>query len=185
MKHTQAFRKFLYVALVVSSSIAASMPAQAELSGALQAKVEKYKTRLTEWVRNPVLMTAVREANQGGSLAGMTNAKWDGLADTDPLVTAFQTNPAGRVLIDLEEDKGISKLYLRDAKGNIVASSNKPILFNNSNRAPFAEAFKGKPYAANEVKPDTTTQIKGVQLSVPLMDGGKPIGVLQTSVVAE
>lgn len=184
MQRTLTIRKFLHIVLVVTAGLM-TVPAHAELSSELQAKVDKYKARLTEWARNPVLLTAVREANEGGTLAGMTNAKWDSLADTDPMVTAFQTNPAGRVLTGLEEDKGISKLYLRDAKGNIVASSNKPILFNNSNRAPFAEAFKGKPFAAQEVKPDTTTQIKGVQLSVPVMDGGKPIGVLQTSVVAE
>ncbi len=176
--------KLLAVALSVTIAMV-SFTAQADLPPDMRAKVERYKAKLVEWARDPVLVNAVREANNGNGLAGMTNAKWDALTETDPTVTAFQTNAAGRMLSQLDDDKGISKLYLRDAKGNIVAGSNKPILYNNSNRAPFSEAMKGSPFHANEVKPDTTTQIKGVQLSVPVLDRGKAIGVLQTSVVAD
>ena len=183
------FKKFSRVALL-SSYVAlglALMPvsAQAKLSPELTAKVERYKAKLTEWARNPVLVGAVREANKANGLMGMSNAKWEGLAETDAIVTSFQTNPAGRALSEMEADQGISKLYLRDAKGNLVAGSNKPLLYNNGTRKPFSEAFKGTPFVEKEVKPDTTTQIKGVQLSVPVLDGGNPIGVLQTSVVAE
>ena len=183
------FKKFSRVALL-SSYVALGlglMPvsAQAELSPEMSAKVERYKAKLTEWARNPLLVGAVREANKGDGLAGMSNAKWEALAETDTMVTSFQTNAAGRALSEFEVDQGISKLYLRDAKGNLVAGSNKPLLYNNSTRKPFAEAFKGAPFVEKEVKPDTTTQIRGVQLSVPVLENGKPIGVLQTSVVAE
>lgn len=175
----------LMAAIVAIGASFAVLPARADLSPDVRAKVERYKAKLSEWAHNNVLVAAVREANARGAMLGMTNSKWNDLAETDPTVVGYQNNPAGRLLRSLDDDKGISKLYLRDAKGNLVAGSNKPILYNNGNRAPFFEAFKGAPFYAAEVKPDTTTQIKGVQLSVPVMDKGKPIGVLQTSVVVD
>lgn len=178
--------KVSFIAAIVAAGVSfAALPARADLSPEVRAKVDLYKAKLSEWAHNPVLVAAVREANARGAMPGMTNAKWYNLAETDPMVVDYQNSPAGRLLHDLDDGKAISKLYLRDANGNLVAGSSKPILYNNVNRAPFFEAFKGAPFAAHEVKPDTSTQIKGVQLSVPVMDKGKPIGVLQTSVVAD
>jgi hypothetical protein len=57
-------------------------------------------------------------------------------------------------------------------------------LYNNANRPPFKNGLAGA-WNDNVVKPDPTTQKKTVQVSVPVVDGGKNIGVLQTAVVAE
>lgn len=152
----------------------------------VQAKVDQYKKKLQEWAANPVIIAAAKEANaKGGAVPGMTNAKWDELNDADPVVKGLQTSAAGKLLTKLEEDKGISKLYVRDEKGNLVAGSNKPILFNNAARPPFKNAIGGKVHADAEAKADPTTQKKSVQASVPIMDGGKPIGVLHTAVNAD
>lgn len=155
------------------------------ISPEVQAKVEQYKKKLQEWAANPVFITAVKEANaKGGMVAGMTNAKWDELNEHDSVVKGLQTSAAGKLLSKLEEDKGISKLYLRDEKGNLVAGSNKPLLFNNAARGPFKNAIGGKVFSENEAKTDPTTQEKSVQASAPIMDGGKPIGVIHTAVSA-
>lgn len=164
----------------------APVSAFAQLSPELQAKVDTYKTKLVEWAANPVLVNAVKDANtKGGMYAGMTNAKWDELADGDPMIAALQSSEAGKLVTTWEGDTNISKLYVRDEKGNIVASSNRPLLYNNATKPPFANAIKGTPWNANEVKPDPASQVKGVHVSVPVMDGGKPIGVLQSNVVAQ
>lgn len=150
----------------------------------LQAKVDKYKGKLVEWAANPTIVAAVKESNAKGGLApGMTNAKWDELGDKDPIVAGFQNSAAGKQVSKWEEDKTLGKLNVRDEKGNLVAasSSGKPLLYNNASRAPFANGMKGA-WAANEVKPDPTTQRKSVQISAPVMDGGKAIGVLHSSV---
>lgn len=175
-------------ALMVGVVIAfcTSMDAAADpITPEVAAKVEAYKKKLQEWAANPTLVSAVKEANaKGGAVAGMSNSKWDELADADPAVKGLQTSAAGKFLTKLEEDKGISKLYLRDEKGNLVAGSNKPLLYNNATRAPFKNAIGGKPWSEAEAKADPTTQEKSVQTSVPVMDGGKAIGVLQTAVAA-
>lgn len=154
----------------------------------IQAKIDAYKTKLVEWAANPALVAAVKESNaKGGLVTGMNNAKWDDLAEKDPVVLGFQSSGAGKAVSQLAQDSGISKLYLRDEKGNLVAcSSSKPLLYNNGSKPWVANPLKeGKPWSAAEVKPDPATQIKGVHLAVPVLDGGKTIGVLHTSVVAE
>jgi hypothetical protein len=160
-------------------------PARADLTPEVQATVDSYKKKLVEWAANPMIVAAVKESNgKDGLVPGMTNAKWDGLADDDPIVKGFQTSAAGKLVRKWEEDKALDKLFVRDVKGNLVASSVKPLLYNNANRPPFKNGLAGV-WNDSAVKPDPTTQKKTVQLSVPVVDEGKNIGVLQTAVVAE
>ncbi len=171
---------------IMSAFVATSVQAD-PVSPALQAKVDKYKKHLVEWAANPAIVNAAKESNSKGGIAGITNAKWDDLADKDPVVTGLTQNAAGNLISKWEEDKAIEKLNLRDEKANLVAySSNsaKPILYNNANRPPFQNGLKGA-WAANEVKPDPTTQKKSVQIAAPVMDGGKAIGVIHSAVLAE
>jgi hypothetical protein len=171
--------------LGVLITLAWATPARADLPPDVQAKVDSYKKKLVEWAANPALVAAVKESNaKGGLVPGMSNAKWDELNEADPVVKGFQSSAAGKMMSKWEEDKTLDKLFLRDEKGNLVASSVKPLLYNNANRPPFKNGLAGV-WNDNVVKPDPTTQKKTVQVSVPVVDGGKNIGVLQTAVVAE
>lgn len=178
-------QKSLCVAGVFAALIFAALPAAAELPPDVQAKVDSYKTKLQEWAAHPAIIAAVKASNTaGGAIQGMTNAKWDELSDTDPMVRAFQTNEAGVLIVAWEADPAISKLYLRDASANLVAcSQNKPLLYNNKTKPPFQNGLKG-PWSGGEIKPDPGSQVKGVHISVPVLDGATAIGVLHSSVVA-
>jgi hypothetical protein len=180
-KVVSAFLAGAVIALCSATNVSAD-----PITPELQAKVEQYKKKLTDWATNPAVIAAVKNSNaKGGLVAGMSNQKWEELKDNDPVVTGFQTSAAGKYLTTLEEDKGINKLYARDEKGNLVAGSNKPALYNNSVRPPFKNAIGGKPYSDPEAKADPTTLISSVQVSVPIMSDGKPIGVLHTAVTAK
>ncbi len=164
------------------SAVLLTNVAQAEaITPDVQAKVEKYQKKLAEWAANPTIVAAIKEANAKGPGA-MNNGAWDDLKDEDPKVKSLQSSAAGKLLKTWEEDKGINKLFIRDEKGNLVASSNKALLFNNASRPQFSNSAKGQVWAGNEMKPDPTTQIMSVQISVPIMDGGKAIGVMNSSV---
>lgn len=174
----------MLVGLVVALGTATNV--RAELPPDVQSKVDGYKKKLVEWAANPAIVAAVKESNaKGGLVAGMSNAKWDELADADPVVKGFQSSAAGKLVTKWEEDKGINKLYARDEKGNLVAGSNKPLLYNVASRGPFQAGIKGQVWDSGSVKPDPTTQAKSVQLGVPILDGGKPIGVLHSAVTIE
>jgi hypothetical protein len=161
-------------------------PAWSALPADMQAKVDTYKKKLVDWAANPVIVKAVKEANtKGGMIPGMTNGKWDELADTDPVVTGILATAASKLIKQWEADKGINKLFVRDDKGNMVAGSSKSLIYNAAARPPVKEAMKGKPWNAGEIKPDPTTQIKSIHVSAPIMDGGNVIGVIHTAVTAE
>jgi hypothetical protein len=186
---TQSFTQklSLFAASILLSAFALqSSSALAALPPDLQAKVETYKKKLVDWAANPTIVKAVKDANaKGGMLPGMTNGKWDELPENDPQVTGILATPASKLLLQWESDKGINKLFLRDAKGNKVAGSGKSLIYNAAARPPVKEAMKGSAWNANEVRPDPTTQIRSVHVSAPVMDGGKVIGVLHTAVTAE
>lgn len=176
----------LLATLWVGSLALSSLPSRAqELPPAVQAKVDKTKKRLVEMAADPAVLAAVREANTQDS-KGMNNGKWIELPDGDPFIKALLGSKVSQQIGKWEaQDDTINKLLLRDAKGNLVAASVRPLIYNNANRPVFANAFKGQAWAANEIKPDTTTQIPSVHVSAPVLDGGKPIGVLHTGVTAK
>lgn len=66
-----------------------------------------------------------------------------------------------------------------------MASSTKPLVYNNATRPAFANPIKGQVWAASEIKPDPTTGIKSVQAGAPVMDGSKLIGVLHVGITAQ
>lgn len=170
--------------LLLTGALAA--PAQAELSPAMQAKVKANADKLVALSKDPALVNAVKEANATGGVPGMTNAKWLQLKDDDALITGMTTSAAANTLKKFEdENKGMRKVILRDAQANIVATTTKPLLYNNKTKAPFVHGIEGKVWHAPDVKPDTTTQIKGVHLTAPVKDAGKVIGVVHTSVTAD
>lgn len=176
---------FMLLAAAVMALPAMTAHANA-IDPALAGKVETYKKKLVEWAADPVVVNAVKEANAKGGIPGMDNAKWEGLSESDPLVTATQSNEAGKLMKKLEADnKELVKLYVRAAQGHLVAASNKPLIYNVSSRPPFKAAIGGEPWSAKEVKPDPATEIKSVQIAVPILDGGKVIGVLHSAVIAK
>lgn len=179
-----SIHRALLSALALCSGLLLAPMAQAALPAALQAKVDVYKKKMVEWAANPLLVKAAKEASAKGS-GGMSNAKWEELADNDPLVQVTMSGPVSEQLRKWEADKGINKLYLRDDKGNVVSGVARTLLFNAASRSHVAAALKGEVAQGQDVKPDPSTQIKSVQLAVPVLDGGKVVGVLHTAVSAE
>lgn len=172
------------LATLMLSAVVLSGPALADLPADVQAKVDTYKKKMVGWAANPQIVAAAREAN-GKPDGGMTNAKWDELEDNSAPVKQTTGSAVSGVLKDWEKDSNINKLFLRDAKGNVVAGTNKTLLFNASTRPHIASALKGTVAQAKEIKPDPSTQVKSVQVAVPVLDGDKVIGVLHTAVTAQ
>lgn len=179
--------QFLLTSLLMMGAVALhSAPVRAAPPADLDAKVQAYKQKLVEWAADPTIVKAVKQSNaNGGTIPGMNNGKWDELPESDAQITAILNTPASKLVKQWEADKGINKLFVRDEKGNMVAGSGKSVIYNAAARPPFKEAMKGKPWNADEVKPDPTTQIKSVHVSAPILDGGAVIGVIHTAVTAE
>ncbi len=167
----------LLISLLSFSAVQAT-----ELSPELQTKLNIYKIKLTEWAKNPIIVKAVMRSNN--SKTKMDNKTWQSLPASNAKVRALLSSKAGKRLLDWDKDKSLGKLFLRDNKGNFVAGSKKPAIFNISNRPAFTKAIRGKIWNSKKVKADPTTKLSSIQLSIPVRHSGKEIGILHTSILA-
>lgn len=180
-KHIYNFIRMLMLSLgLFAVSHAVAEPIDADLA----AKVESALKSLNSIAAKPEVINAVKEANAKGPGA-MNNATWTTLSDSDAAVTAITGNSLANKLREWEKENTLNKLFVRDENANLVAGSNKALLFNNASRPQFKEPRSGKSWSGKEAKPDPTTQILSVQIAVPVMDGSNVIGVINGAVTAK
>ena len=169
----------LMVGLIAGAAIAG------DITPKMQKKIDEYKKHAATWAADPLLVKAVKDANAQGPIAGMGNAKWRELKETDPTVQAFVTNPAGQLLTKwMNTDKGINKIVLSGNKSQRVAFTSMPAVYIGKGKPNFDEAFEGKLWHQGESKSDPSTNIDTVQIAAPVKDGGHVIGVLLVSLTA-
>jgi len=168
---------------------AAPLPVSADpINDKMQKKIEVYKKQTVAWAADPLIVSAVKDANSKGPIPGMGNAKWKELKEADPVVSAFVTNATGKQLTKwMEADaKGINKIVLSGAKSQRVAYTSMPAIYLGKGKPNFDTSMNdGKVWQQDESKPDPSTNIDTVQISAPVMDGGKVIGVLLVSLTAD
>ncbi len=173
------------VTLMVVAVIAGATSAQAfEMTPAIQAELDKQKTVVASWAANPVIVNAVVEQNRKGPIAGMDNAKWKVTRRSDPVVTAFQTNAAGQFLrAKLEESRGaITEAFLSGAQSEKVAFAEKTTWYVHKGMPKFDVPFATGKAWQGKAEFDESSQTYAIQISVPVLQEGRPIGVLVVGV---
>ena len=158
-----------------------------EITAKMQPNIDQYKKQAVLWAADPLIVQSVKEANAKGPIAGLGNAKWRELKETDPVVQSFITNPAGQLLTKWmnADAKGINKIVLSGAKSQRVAFTSMPAIYIGKGKPNFDEAMDGKVWQQPESKPDPSTNIDTVQIAAPVKDDGKVIGVLLVSLTAD
>jgi hypothetical protein len=163
--------------------VVAAAPAL-QMTPTIQAELDRHKQVVAGWAADPVIVSAVKEQNVAGPIAGMDNARWKSVRRSDPIVTQFRSNAAGQFLrAKLEATGGAySEAFLNGARGEKVAFAEKTTSYIHRGSAKFDVPFTtGKPWQG---KPefDESTQTYALQISVPVVDSGKPIGALVVGV---
>lgn len=177
------------VTRVLAAMFAVLLPAVAgamefEVTPAVQSELDRQKAAIARWAADPTLVAAVRAQNRKGPMAGVDNAKWKSMRRSDPAVRQFQQSAAGEFLRNRQRESGgaITEVFLNAAKGEKVAFVEKTTSYIHAGAAkhdvPFAS---GKPWQG-EPEFDESTQTYAVQVSVPVLDGGRPIGSLVVGV---
>ena len=156
----------------------------AELSADTQSKVKTYQDKLATWAQDEDVINAIKSMN-AEAMNSMNNKDWKALSANDPIVEKYISNPAGKKLSTWQQDKALGKLFIRDQKGNFVAGSKKPAIYNISDRPPFKNAIQGKTWNSKKAKKDPTTQRSSIQLSHPVISEGKNIGIIHTAIILE
>jgi len=173
----------LLMSVLATFLLSMSTVTAGELNAKTQGKVDAYKQKLATWAQDPDVISAVKQANQKS--AKMDNARWNGMSKTDAQVLSYQSSSAGKKLTGWNKDKSLGKLFLRDKKGNYVAGSKKPAIYNIASRPAFSKSEPGQGWNSTKIKPDPTTNLASIQVSYPVISDGKKIGVIHTSVIVE
>lgn len=173
----------LYALVFAVATVGASAD---DITAKMQPKIDTYKKQAATWAADPAIVKAVKEANAKGPVAGMANAKWRELKETDPVVQEFITSPTGQMLTKwmTADAKGINKIVLSGDKSQRVAFTSMPAIYLGKGKPNFDEAMNGKVWQQAESKPDPSTNIDTVQIAAPVQDGGETIGVLLVSLTA-
>ncbi len=191
MAHNASTRLMFHVLIVsilcMSALGGAGAARAADVTPKMQPRIDAYKKQAVAWAADPLIVKAVRESNAKGPIPTMGNAKWRDLKENDPVVKELVDNPAGQLMTKWmnADAKGINKIVLSGDKSHRVAFTSMPAIYIGKGKPNFdASMNDGKVWQQGESKPDPSTNIDSVQISAPVMDGGKVIGVLLVALTA-
>ncbi|MCW5982344.1 MAG: hypothetical protein KIT09_29935 [Bryobacteraceae bacterium] len=157
--------------------VLAAPGAQAQgLSSDVLVKVDAKAKQLAAWGSDPVIVAAVKAHNVGPSAeaAAMTNDKWKTLTLLDPFVRSFAKNAAAEQL-KAKKDDMVTECFVSGADGTKVAFLSKTTSWSHKGKDKHDAPMSGKTWVG-PVEVDESTGQQQVQVGVPVLDGGKPIG---------
>ncbi|MEO6323634.1 MAG: hypothetical protein ABIT01_17495 [Thermoanaerobaculia bacterium] len=166
----------LALALGIAQHAAASPGISPAMEKALAARIEVVKG----WAAEPVLVKAVLAQNEEGPIPGMDNAKWKTRDARDEAIQRHMVSAAGRFLARKIRDSGgtLLRAFLNGARGEKVAFSEKTISYLHQGQPKFDVPFKTGRVWHGEPDVDAITGARHIQVGVPVVSGGKTIGVL-------
>ena len=172
-------------------AITSLFPTGPKLDPALQAEVEARVTVVRTWAADPIVVHAVREANASprsmDEIETLTR-EWEEATGVTEFMRSLIENTAARRLKELRSSNPeIQEAFLTDAIGANVAITNKTSDFYQGDEVQYLEAFnqgKGGVHIG-DLSLDESIHSYSIHVGVPVLDEGKPIGVLLAAVNVE
>jgi hypothetical protein len=142
----------------------------------LKAKLEARAKQLQALGSDSKVVEAVKAYNASPSAEAkaMTNEKWKGLTVLDPFVRSFSKNPLGEYL-KTKKDDSIAECFVSGADGGKVAFLSKTTSWTHKGKEKHTVPMAGKIYYG-PLELDESTGVQLVQVGLPVLDAGKPIG---------
>lgn len=165
-----SIHRMLATGLLLSGLTFAGEPLSAEIKAKVDAKVAVLKA----WGSEATLIKAVKEGESNPAVKDMTQDKWKSLTVVDPLVRSFTSSPAA-AWIKSKKDPSVSEAFVSNGKGNKVAFLTKPTGWSHKGKPKHDVPMTGKTWIG-DAEIDESTGQKQVQVSFPVLEGGKPIG---------
>jgi hypothetical protein len=154
-------------------------PAGAKISDpAAQARVDEQIKVIATWAADPTVVDAVKAHNVElpPEQRDITQEKWSTLSVLDPLVRGFTRNAAGQFLKARKTDF-ITEAFVSDAKGLKVAFLAKTTNWSHLGKPKHDVPMSGQPWQGS-IEVDESTGRQQLQVAVPVLDAGQPIGSL-------
>jgi hypothetical protein len=133
---------------------------------------------------DPLIVAAVQAANAEGRTLDQIktkDAEWQKTAGVVDYMQALMESECGKHLREVQASAPyFAEIFVMDNQGANVAMTDKTSDYWQGDEPKFQESFKGGAGAVHigDVKFDDSTQAYLVQVSVPVLDGGKAIGAI-------
>lgn len=146
------------------------------LSAEQKAKVDSALAQLSSLGTDPTVVAAVREynANPPAIVATMTQDAWKSLSVLSSEVLSFARNPLA-VYLKTKRTDAIAELFVSGASGTKVAFFGKTTSWSHKGSAKHDQPMAGKTWIGQPALDESSGKYE-VQISFPVLDGGKPIG---------
>lgn len=171
--------KFSRLIILTATILAATVAGRAQsLEPALQAKVDARLKEIATWAADPAVVAAVRAHNATlpPDQAALNQDKWRALTVLDPLVRGFSKNAVG-TLLKSHKDAVVTEAFVSDAAGLKVGFIAKTTNWSHKGKPKHEQPMTGKTWQG-AVEVDESSGQQQVQVAVPVLDEGKPIGSL-------
>jgi len=152
----------------------------------LKAKLEAKIVQLEAYKTDPHIVSAVKAYNAtppSAEARAMTNDKWHSLSVLDPFVRPIGKTPLSEYL-KTKRDDVIAKIFVSGADGGKVGFDAKTEHWTHKGMAKHEVPMTGKIWIG-PVKLDDSTGLQMIQVGLPVLDGGKPIGSIVFGLRAE
>jgi len=178
--------KIAFASMLLSASLLA---ANAKLSPAKVALLTKVSQKIAMWGHDPAIVAAVRAQNaKGVSIAELKkiNASWSAGGEEQLAISLLQ-GPCTERLHQFVSSGSYTEAFVMDARGANACMTNRTSYYWRGEMPKFQKAFENGKGAIfiDEPKYDDSAKARLVQVSVPVMDGTKAIGVLTVGVNAD
>lgn len=150
----------------------------ATLDAPTQAKVEAKLKEVIAWAAEPTLVAAVKAQNTSlpAGFAEMTQEQWKALTVLAPFTRQFSKNPTAE-LLKSKKGEVVAEAFVSDANGCKIAFLSKPTSWSHKGKDKHDVPMAGKTWQG-PIEVDESTGLQQVQVAVPVLDAGKPIGSL-------
>jgi len=154
------------------SGLALAATPSPEVLARVQAKLDGLRWLSTD----ATVVAAVREynANPSAQAQGMTNDTWKGLTVLDPFARSLAKSPLMGYLKGKKGDS-MSELFISGADGGKVGFFSKTSSWTHKGKDKHEQPMKGQEWIG-PLEVDKSTGVEQVQVGLPVLDGGKPIG---------
>ena len=174
----------LALALLASTVTAQQDISESELEALLSVKVRTVQ----HMALNPLLVRAARQQNASGLTAeevARREKAWRASKELTPFKLSLQTSPAGRFLKQqIKRNKSFNEAFLTDNQGANVAAFPATSDYWQGDEDKWSKSFnggKGRIFIGG-LELDESTDTVAAQVSAPVLDRGKTIGVLVVGV---
>jgi hypothetical protein len=168
----------LFVLLAALATLTTTASGGGAIDTTLQARIDACVHIIKQWAADPVIVSAVREINAHtpSEYAAMTQEKWAELSVLDPFVRSFTKNDAAMVLKAKKTDE-VVEVFVSSAEGIKVAFLAKTTNWSHKGKPKHDVPMTGQTWQG-QIETDKSTGVQQIQVAVPVLDDGKPIGSL-------